>query len=129
MPLDQLVNQMGRPDAYRPGGSPSLKMASDALFSALSVNLDSPVAKAILDPGSPTGESAPVPDVASVRRFLDEHPGSRSEEVAAGLSTTTTALQKVLKPLMDIGEVRKQGERRSTQYFLRVGADGPQERL
>ncbi len=108
----------------------SLKTTTDALFSVLSVDPNSSLGKAILDVGSHTGESTPVPDVDSVRRFLDEHPaGSRSEEIAAGLFTTTTALQKVLKPLLQIGEVRKQGERRSTQYFLREGADRPQEPL
>lgn len=105
----------------------SLKTASDALFSALSVEPNSPVAKAVLNSGSRIGDSAPVPDVDSVRHFLTENPGKRSEEIAAALSTTTAAIQKVLKPLMEIGEVRKEGDRRSTQYFLREVADRPPE--
>lgn len=112
-----------------PSKTAGLKTASDALFSVLSLPPDGPLANTIINPGDAEGDGGSAPDGALIRRFLNEHPGRRCEEIAEGLSTTTAAVQKGMKSLVSLGDVQKQGKGPGTQYFLRAEADRPPETL
>ena len=58
----------------------------------------------------------PAPDPERVLAYLREHPGSRSEEIAAELWTDAASLRPVLHRLRDEGKVKVEGKARATRY-------------
>jgi len=61
---------------------------------------------------------AEAPNPAEVLAYLKKHPGSRSEQMAADLSTETSALRPVLHELRDEGKVKVEGKARATRYTV-----------
>jgi hypothetical protein len=57
-------------------------------------------------------------DPQQVLDFLKKHPGARSEEMAAELSTDAPSLRAVLHRLRDDGKVRVEGQARATRYSV-----------
>jgi hypothetical protein len=61
-------------------------------------------------------------DPAAVLSYLQAHPGSRSEDIAAGLGTDTAGVRPALVGLKTSGRVVVEGKARATRY--RVAATG-----
>ncbi|MDP1889692.1 MAG: hypothetical protein Q8K55_02270 [Gemmatimonadaceae bacterium] len=53
----------------------------------------------------------------NLREYVLEHPGQRSEQIAAALRVSTWTLRCVMMPLVQAGEVRREGAARATAYF------------
>jgi hypothetical protein len=58
------------------------------------------------------------PDPGRVLAYLNEHPGSPAERIAAELGTDTDRLRPVLHQLRDDGKVRVEGKARATRYAV-----------
>ena len=56
------------------------------------------------------------PDADRVLAYITKHPGSRSEEIAAELSTDGVSLRSVLHQLRDDGRISVEGKARATRY-------------
>lgn len=61
--------------------------------------------------------AAPRTDPAAVLRFLQDHPGSRCEDIAQALETDSRALSTLLKGLKTDGKAKTEGQARGTRYF------------
>jgi hypothetical protein len=79
-----------------------------------------------LDPrglsGPPSdGERNYLPDV--LLTYLRANPGHRAEQIAAALAMNSRTLRPAMKRLIAAGQVRSEGQRRSTTYAeCRVGS-------
>jgi len=58
----------------------------------------------------------------TVLRYIQEHPASCSEEIAAALGTDTTSLRAVLQRLQTEGKARSEGHGRAMRYFAETGS-------
>lgn len=52
-----------------------------------------------------------------ILRQVQDHPGSRCEDIARALGADTKAVSPVLKRLKEEGRVRSKGQARGTRYF------------
>jgi hypothetical protein len=60
------------------------------------------------------------PEPASVLAFIQEHPGSRSEDICAALATDAAGLRSVLHGLRDQGAIQVTGKARATSYSAKA---------
>lgn len=58
------------------------------------------------------------PDANDLITFLKQNPGSNSEKITAAFQTDAATLRGTMRPLIDQGVVRTEGERRGTRYFV-----------
>src|SRR5690349_12160277 len=69
----------------------------------------------------PKGAKRPQTELAQTRQmvldFITKNPGLRIEQINKELGTTTRDLSLPLRKLIGDGQVRTEGEKRSTQYF------------
>lgn len=56
-------------------------------------------------------------ELATLLSFLQTHPGSRSEGIAAALRTDTKSLRPALQQLRAEGRARSEGQGRATRYY------------
>lgn len=49
--------------------------------------------------------------------YVDKHPGERIEQINKGLGTTTKALRLPVKKLIEDGQVKTKGQKRSMTHF------------
>jgi hypothetical protein len=65
---------------------------------------------------SPRARRAGVLDPERVLGYLEEHPGSRSEEIAGSLGADAATLRSALHRLRDEGKIKVEGKARATRY-------------
>lgn len=69
----------------------------------------------------PKGEKRPAHELgqirARLRSFIAERPGLRSEQIYAAMGLTQRDIMLPLRKLVAEGEVRSEGEKRSTKYY------------
>jgi hypothetical protein len=61
-------------------------------------------------------------ELATLLNFLQKHPGSRSEGIAAALRTDTKSIRPVLQQLRAEGRARSEGQGRATRYYAEAEA-------
>ena len=76
--------------------------------------------KSVLNPRPRGTDNGAAPDANDLLGYLKKHPGAKSEQISAALSTDAIALRKTLQPLMDDGKVRTEGQKRGRRYFAGV---------
>jgi hypothetical protein len=55
--------------------------------------------------------------MASVRDYVAANPGTRMEKLSAAVGASTAELRLPVLKLLEEGAIRKQGEKRATEYF------------
>lgn len=60
-------------------------------------------------------------DLTAVVGYLSLHPGSRSEDIAAGFGTDTKAIRPALQKLKTGGRVKTKGKARAMRYYVGAG--------
>jgi hypothetical protein len=73
-------------------------------------------------PGEKRSPQALVQLTEALRRHIEQAPGSRMEAIAKALGTSSTELGLPIHKLLDRGAIRKEGQRRATQYYPGNGA-------
>lgn len=53
----------------------------------------------------------------ALKAYVAEHPGARMEHIGAGLKMKTAQLVGPVAKLLGLGELRREGQKRATQYF------------
>jgi predicted transcriptional regulator len=54
-----------------------------------------------------------------VLQYLQQHPGSRAEDIASALGTDAVSLRPSLQELRAAATVRAEGKARATRYFVK----------
>lgn len=78
-------------------------------------------------PGPKPGTKAKTPRtagdleklIASIKGYVSKHPGSRTEEISAGLALPTARLQLPMKKMIAGKIMTKKGERRAARYTVK----------
>ena len=65
---------------------------------------------------SPRSRRAGALDPERVLSYLEQHPGSRSEEIAGSLGADAATLRSALHRLRDEGKIKVEGKARATRY-------------
>lgn len=74
-------------------------------------------------PGRPDGRSISKIDADQLLAYVKANPGSRGEQVAAGMRSDVKAIRGSMHKLIAAKKVRTTGQRRGMRYF--AGAAGP----
>lgn len=95
----------------------ALDEARSTLSACLSLNgVTSKADRGVLIPQSRRSTSAIEPE--ALLAFIQQHPGSRGEQIAAQLGTDTTSMRPLMHRLIDERKVKTKGQRRGMQYFV-----------
>lgn len=62
--------------------------------------------------------------IEAVRNFIASNPGARMEQMTAALGQPAARLRGPVNKLIEQGQVRKTGEKRTTQYYPAAGRKG-----
>jgi hypothetical protein len=63
--------------------------------------------------------------MTALRDYVAQNPGARMEHISSALGRSTIELRLPVKKLLDAGVIRKEGEKRATEYFPGGGAGQP----
>ncbi len=143
----QIAQVRGRAERRKAKADPALRHVSAALTSidkALDVSEDTATRQALDEarvtlgavlslngagPKSRSGGAAVRRGVGgqiqpqAVLEFIASHPGSRCEDIAAGIGADTKAMSPVLKNLKADGRLRSEGRGRGLRYFVGIGRE------
>ena len=70
--------------------------------------------------GQPRAGSAPAVATDEVWSYVRKNPGRNSEAIGAEFGTDSATLRPILKELIAGGQVRTEGQKRGTRYFVGV---------